>query len=172
MLLLPQLKTVQSTDPRLADSLQRIVDAVNTLGVGTGVDPAGNTAPPAPISAISVQAADGIFDVALTDNSPVTRGISYFVESDTTPGFNAPHVYALGPSRNMRVSLGNLTLYWRGYSQYLGSSPSAPVAFGAPPTPVIGGGSAGPALQSSAGSGTASGTGQQGGSGYGKNLFR
>src|SRR5580704_11742359 len=85
MLLLPQLKTVQSTDPRLADSLQRIVDAVNTLGTGTGVDPAGNTAPPAPISAISVQAADGIFDIALTDNSPVTRGISYFVESDTTP---------------------------------------------------------------------------------------
>jgi hypothetical protein len=172
MLQLPQLKTVESTDPRLADSLQRIVNAVNTLGVGTGVDPAGATQPPAPIAAISVQAADGIFDVALTDNSQITRGISYFVESDTTPGFNQPHVYSLGPSRNMRVSLGNLTLYWRGYSQYLGSAPSAPVAFGSPPAAVVGGGVSGPAPQSSSGSGTASGTGQQGGSGFGKTLSR
>jgi hypothetical protein len=166
MLLLPQLKTIQSSNPKLADSLQRIVDAVNTLGVGTAVDPAGNTAPPASISAISVQAADGIFDIAITDNSPVTRGISYFVESDTVPGFNAPHVYALGPSRNMRVSLGNLTLYWRGYSQYLGSQPSAPVVFGSPATAVVGGGAAGPPPQSSSGSGTASGG--SGGSGFGK----
>ncbi|MGH9591655.1 MAG: hypothetical protein ACRD5L_01090, partial [Bryobacteraceae bacterium] len=113
MLNLPQLKHVESSDPRLADSLRRIVDAVNNLAIGTGVDPAGATQSPTPIAAISVHAADGIFDVALTDNSPLTRGISYFVESDTTPGFNQPHVYSLGPSRNMRVALGNLTLYWR-----------------------------------------------------------
>lgn len=172
MLNLPQLKTTESTDPRLADSLRRIVDAVNNLAVGTGVDPAGATAPPAAISAISVTAADGIFDVAITDNSPLVRGINYFVESDTTPGFNQPHVYSLGPSRNMRISLGNLTLYWRGYSQYAGSSPSSPVTHGNPPAAVVGGGASGPALQPSSGSGTASGTGQQGGSGFGKIQFR
>jgi len=172
MLLLPQLKTIQSSNPKLADSLQKIVDAVNNLAVGTGVDPAGATQPPAQLAAISVLAADGIFDVALTDNSAVTRGISYFAESDTTPGFNAPHVYPLGPSRNLRIALGNLTLYWRAYSQYLGSAPSTPVTFGSPPTAVAGGGSAGPAQQNSAGSGTASGTGQQGGSGFGKTPTR
>jgi hypothetical protein len=172
MLNLPQLTHVESSDPRLADSLRRIVDAVNTLGVGTGVDPAGATEAPTSIASLNVIAANGIFDIALTDNSPITRGISYFVESDITPGFNQPHVYSLGPSRNLRVSLGNLTLYWRAYSQYLGSDPSAPVAFGAPPTAVVGGGSAGPALQPSSGSGTAAGTGQQGGSGFGKSLFR
>jgi hypothetical protein len=172
MLNLPQLKHVEASDPRLADSLRRIVDAVNALGVGTGVDPAGATESPMPIASINVIAANGIFDIALTDNSPITRGISYFVESDVTPGFNQPHVYSLGPSRNLRVALGNLTLYWRAYSQYLGSAPSAPVAFGAPPSAVVGGGSAGPALQPSQGSGTAAGTGQQGGSGFGRHLFR
>lgn len=172
MLNLPQLKHVETSDPRLADSLRRIVDAVNTLGVGTGVDPAGATESPTPIASLNVIAANGIFDIALTDNSPITRGINYFVESDVTPGFIQPHVYSLGPSRNLRVALGNLTLYWRAYSQYLGSAPSTPVAFGAPPSAVVGGGSAGPALQSSSGSGTAAGTGQQGGSGFGKSLFR
>ncbi len=173
MLQLPQLKHLESGDPRLYDALNTIVTAVNNLGRGVGVDPAGATPAPAPVAALSVTAADGIFDVAITDNSTLVRGISYFVESDTTPGFTQPHVYALGPSRNTRLTLGNLTLYWRAYSQYLGSAPSAPVAFGSPPTAVTGGGtSAGPAQQPSAGSGTASGTGQQGGSGFGKNLYR
>jgi hypothetical protein len=172
MLQLPQLKTIESTDPRLADSLSRLQSAVNTLGAGTGVDPAGQTPAPAQIAAISVLAADGIFDIAITDNSSVTRGINYFVESDTSAGFNAPQVYSLGPSRNLRVALGNLTLYWRGYSQYLGSAPSAPVSFGSPPTAVTGGGSSGPPQQASSGSGTASGNGQQGGSGFGKTASR
>ena len=155
MLNLPQLNHVETSDPRLADSLRRIVDAVNTLGVGTGVDPAGATESPTPIASLNVIAANGIFDIVLTDNSPITRGISYFVESDVTPGFNQPHVYSLGASRNLRVALGNLTLYWRAYSQYLGSAPSAPAAFGAPPSVVVGGDSAGPALQPSSGTRTA-----------------
>jgi hypothetical protein len=171
MLQLPQLKHIETGDPRLYSALKSVVDAVNNLGTGTGVDPAGATAAPVALAAISVQAADGIFDIALTDNSPLVRGIQYFVESDATPAFLQPHVYALGPSRNARLALGNLTLYWRGYSQYAGSQPSQPVTFGNPPSAVTGGGSAGPAQQPSSGSGTASGTGQQGGSGLGKQLY-
>jgi hypothetical protein len=173
MLQLPNLKHLESGDPRLYDALNRIVTAVNNLGRGVGVDPVGATAAPAPLAALSVTAAGGIFDVAITDNSPLVRGISYFVESDSTPAFAQPHVYSLGPSRNARFSLGNLTLYWRAYSQYLGSAPSAPIAFGNPPNAVAGGGAtSGPAQQPSAGSGTAAGNGQQGGSGFGKELFR
>lgn len=172
MLQLPQLKHVESADPKLYSALKAVVEAVNNLGRGTGVDPAGAISPPSAPAAISVHGGDGIFDIAITDNSPLVRGISYFVESDTTPAFAQPHVYALGPSRNARLALGNLTLYWRAYSQYPGSDPSAMTAFGNPPLAVVGGGVAGPAQQPSSGSGTAPGTGQQGGSGYGRNLYR
>jgi hypothetical protein len=165
MLTIPQLAQIKGRDPYLYESLQQVVGAVNSLGRATGVDPAGSIAAPAPIGALSVAAADGIFDIALTDNSPVRRGIFYFAESDTTPAFTAPHVYFLGSSRNLRVSIGNQTLYWRAYSQYIGSVPSPPVAFGAPPVAVTGGGLAGPPLQPSSGSGTAGA--QQGGSGFG-----
>jgi hypothetical protein len=172
MLQLPQLKSVETGNPKLYTALKSIVDAVNNLGRGSGVDPSGGIAPPTPPAAISVTAADGIFDIAITDNSQLVRGISYFLESDTTPAFTQPHVYPLGPSRNARLALGNLTLYWRAYSQYVGSDPSQVTTFGNPATAVVGGGSAGPAQQPSAGSGTASGTGQQGGSGFGRNLYR
>ncbi len=172
MLQLPQLKHVESNDPQLYSALKTVVEAVNNLGRGTGVDPAGSIAQPIAPAAISVKGADGIFDIAITDNSPLVRGISYFAESDTSPAFTQPHVYALGPSRNARLSLGNLTLYWRVYSQYPGSDPSAATSFGSPPTAVVGGGVSGPAQQPSAGSGTAPGTGQSGGSGYGKSLYR
>jgi hypothetical protein len=166
MLTLSQLAQIKKESPYTYEALTQVVTAVNSIGRATGVDPTGEISAPSPIGGISVVAADGIFDVAITDNSAVNRGIYYFAESDTTPGFSAPHVYFLGSSRNLRVSLGNQTLYWRGYSQYLGSQPSAPVAFGSPATAVVGGGAAGPAPQSSSGSGTASGG--SGGSGFGK----
>jgi hypothetical protein len=168
MLNIPQLAQVKARDPYVYESLSQIVSAINSLGRATGVDPSGSIAQPANIGGISVVAAGGIFDIAITDNSAVHRGICYFAESDTSQNFTAPRVYFMGCSRNLRVALGSLTLYWRGYSQYIGSTPSTPIAFGSPPTAVAGGGSAGPALQPSAGSGTA--TAQQGGSGFGTAL--
>jgi hypothetical protein len=165
MLNIPQLAQIKGRDPYLYESLTQVVAAVNSLGRATGVDPTGAIAPPVSIGALSVLAADGIFDLAIIDNSPVRRGIFYFAESDVTPSFTAPHVYFLGSSRNLRISLGNQTLYWRAYSQYTGSTPSAPVTFGSPAAAVVGGGATGPALQPSSGSGTA--TAQQGGSGFG-----
>ena len=168
MLTIPQLARLKTADPYLYESLRQIVSAVNALGRATGVDPAGSIELPAPIGGLTVTAADGIFDVAITDNSPVHRGVFYFAESDTSSSFIAPRVHFLGCSRNLRLALGNVTLYWRAYSQYLGSLPSPPVTFGSPPTAVAGGGSNGPALLPSAGSGTAQA--QQGGSGFGRDL--
>ena len=167
MLKVPQLARVKGEAPYVYEALTHIVSAVNQLGRATGVDPSGTIAAPETIGSISVTAADGIFDVAITDNSQVHRGIFYFAESDTSPAFIAPHVHFLGSSRNLRSALGNQTLYWRAYSQYLGSDPSPPVTFGTPPAAVSGGGtSAGPALQASSGSGTAAG--DSGGSGFGR----
>ena len=168
MLTIQQLAKLKSRDPYLYESLRQIVAAVNALGRATGVDPAGSIEPPAPIGGLAVAAADGIFDLVITDNSPVHRGIFYFAESDTSSSFTTPRVHFLGCSRNARLALGNVTLYWRAYSQYLGSLPSPPVTFGAPPTAVVGGGSSGPSLAPSSGSGTAKA--QQGGSGFGRDL--
>jgi len=149
------------------EALTQLVNGVNSLGRATGVDPSGTIAAPSPIGSLNVTAADGIFDLAITDNSALNRGIFYFAESDTTPAFHQPYVHFLGSSRNLRVALGNQTLYWRAYSQYLGSETSQPIAFGTPPTAVTGGGAAsGSPLQPSNGSGTASGS--QGGSGFGQ----
>jgi hypothetical protein len=91
----------------------------------------------------------------------------YFAESDATPGFTTPRVYFLGSSRNLYVQLGNQTLYWRAYSQYVGSSPSAPVTFGTPATAVTGGGSSGPTPLPSGGSGTLANGTVVGGNGFG-----
>jgi hypothetical protein len=167
MLKVGQLAQIKGESPYVYEALTQIVNAVNSLGRATGVDPSGTIEQPAPIGSLSVTSADGIFDLAITDNSSVHRGIFYFAESDVTPAFSRPRVHFLGSSRNLRVALGNQTLYWRAYSQYLGSDPSAPVTFGTPPIAVIGGGTAaGPQMQPSTGSGTAPGT--AGGSGFGR----
>ena len=168
MLKIAQLAQIKSDSPYVYEALVQLVNGVNAVGRGTGVDPSGTISAPVPIGSLNVTAADGIFDLAITDNSSVNRGIFYFAESDTTPAFNQPYVHFMGSSRNLRISMGNQTLYWRAYSQYLGSDPSEPVTFGTPPAAVTGGGTAaGPALQSSSGSGTASGS--EGGSGFGVN---
>jgi len=167
MLKIGQLAQIKSESPYVYEALTQLVNGVNAVGRATGVDPSGAIEAPSPIGSLNVTAADGIFDLAITDNSTLNRGIFYFAESDTTPSFSHPYVHFLGSSRNLRISMGNQTLYWRAYSQYLGSDPSPPVTFGTPPTAVSGGGtSAGPALQASSGSGTAAG--DSGGSGFGR----
>jgi hypothetical protein len=93
----------------------------------------------------------------------------YFAESDVTPAFSAPRVYFLGASRNLYVQLGNQTLYWRAFSQYIGSLASTPVAFGTPPTAVVGGGASGPTPQPSQGSGALPNGKVRGGNGFGSN---
>src|ERR1700719_3846286 len=154
MLKISQLARIKSESPYVYEALTQLVNGVNAVGRATGVDPSGSIASPSPIGSLNVSAADGIFDLAITDNSTLNRGIFYFSGWDTTPAFHQPYVHFMGSSRNLRVALGNQTLYWRAYSQYLGSDPSEPVTFGTPATPVAGGGTAtGPSLQASNGSG-------------------
>jgi hypothetical protein len=116
-----------------------------------------------------VQAANGWFDIAIADPSNTRPGLFYFAESDTAPAFAAPRVHFLGASRNLYVQLGNQTLYWRAYSQYVGSLPSAPVTFGSPPVAVAGGGSSGPSPLPSQGSGALASGLVRGGNGFGIN---
>lgn len=167
MLTVAQLAPLRSRDPYLYETLVKLVSGVNAASLHAGVDPAVPAPAPAAIAMLQVQAANGWFDLAISDPAATRPGLYYFAESDTTPGFLAPRVYFLGPSRNLYVQLGNQTLYWRAYSQYIGSFPSAPVAYGAPPIAVSGGGASGPALLPSSGSGVEPSGVVRGGNGFG-----
>jgi hypothetical protein len=169
MLTVAQLAPLKDRDPYLYETLTKIVSAVNATSQRAGVDPSTPSPAPSPIASISVQASNGWFDISIADPSDSRPGLFYFAESDVTPAFNAPRVYFLGASRNLYVQLGNQTLYWRGFSQYIGSLPSSPVSFGSPPIAVVGGGAAGPAPQPSRGSGALKNGRAAGGNGFGLN---
>jgi hypothetical protein len=167
MLTIAQLAPLKNRDPYLYETLTKIIAAVNATGQRAGVDPSKPLPAPAPIAAFAVQATNGWFDLAISDPNSARPGLFYFAESDTTPAFAAPRVYFLGASRNLYLQLGNQTLYWRAYSQYIGSNPSAPVTFGSPPAAVTGGGASGPAPLPSSGSGLLAPGVVRGGNGFG-----
>ncbi len=159
MLTLPQLKDIQSRDPYTYEALRALQSYVNNLAHLLNLDGAAQNTPPPNIGSLSVVAADGIFDVAITDKQGPRRPIFYFAEYSASPNFTNPIVVDMGTTRNLRLQLGNQTLYWRAYSQYLGSPISAKVTFGTPPIALTGGGVNGPAPQPSQGSGGGSGVG-------------
>jgi hypothetical protein len=167
MLTVAQLAPLKDRDPYLYETLVKIVSAVNSTSQRAGVDPSTPAPAPSSIASLTVGASNGWFDLAIADPSNSRPGLFYFAESDVTPGFNSPRVYFMGASRNLYVQLGNQTLFWRAYSQYIGSEPSAPVTFGNPPTPVAGGGSSGPAPLPSQGSGALPNGLLRGGNGFG-----
>ena len=169
MLTVAQLAPLKDRDPYLYETLVMIVASVNSTSQRAGVDPSTPAPAPSPVASISVQASNGWFDISVTDPSDSRPGLFYFAESDITPAFGAPRVYFMGASRNLYVQLGNQTLYWRAYSQYIGSLPSAPVTFGSPPNAVSGGGSSGPAPLPSTGSGVLPNGLVRGGNGFGIN---
>lgn len=159
-----------ATPAQLYETIRDLEDGLNTIALHTAVSVVGSqVAPPRPV-ALSVKAANGIFDVQITDNHPSTADLTpeYFVEYATDSGFSAPIVKHLGPSRNWRTSLGNQTLFWRVYSQYGRSSPTSDHVYVTGNIAVVGGGSAGPTIQTSAGSGTNPTSGLGGGVGYGR----
>jgi hypothetical protein len=167
MLTVAQLVPLKNRDPYLYETLVKIVAAVNATSRRAGVDPSTPSPAPDPIASLTVRASNGWFDISITDPSNSRPGLFYFAESDITPGFNSPRVYFMGSSRNLYVQLGNQSLYWRAYSQYIGSLPSAPVTFGTPALPVSGGGITGPSPLPSQGSGALTNGNAPGGNGFG-----
>jgi hypothetical protein len=165
---IPNLDYLRKKDQKLAEAIVALTNSITNLERGTTVsaNPKLATLPPPQVTSFIVTAADGIFQGTIVDTGNVRKGVEYFAEYDIDLNFTQPHVIHIGTARTFRMGLGNLSLYWRAYSQYQGSPPSIPVNFGNP-TAVIGGGANGPALPGSTGSGTASQNGQQGGQGYG-----
>jgi hypothetical protein len=167
MLTVAQLAPLKDRDPCLYETLTKVVAAVNATSQRAGVDPSTPSPAPSPIASLAVQAANGWFDISISDPSDSRPGLFYFAESDVTPAFSSPRVYFMGASRNFYGQLGNQTLYWRAYSQYVGSLPSSPVTFGSPAMAVAGGGSSGPTPLPSNGSGALPNGLLRGGNGFG-----
>ena len=185
-----ELNYIAQKDTYAGRLFGRIIEAVNTGFKNAGVSAIGKTTPPPPIDSINVQgtisngiltAPSEILHHTLTHNQAIQKGVRYFSEIDTSPEFLAPHVIDHGTSRSSFLTLpandnsnAQHTYYLRSYAQYHGSDPCTPTVFG-----NSGGaigiqmtGTSKTSLLTSAGSGTASPTGQQGGKGLGVVLNR
>jgi hypothetical protein len=171
-LLIKSLSSIKQ-DPtlkRTGEAFDDIVSGTSNLAAQLSADPGGADITPANVAQVTAQhLGNGLVDVAIVDNSSISRAINYHVEYDTSPSFSVnPRGQSLGPWRNGSVTLPNGTWYVRGYSQYPnGGPPSAPIVN---PSPITVTGSAALPLLSSQGSGT--GKAGQGGSGSGKTLTR
>lgn len=166
-----------------AAALERLQQAINNIATQLGVDPTGVLPAPAPVQKLNIKTdGNGTVHATIDDNNPITRNLHYFVEYSTDKAFSQPHVVHLGASRSANpITLPAMdddgqpqVYYWRAYSQHPGSMPGEPVYHGGSdnPTPIAPGGSTQMTLLPSTGSGTAQNSGQQGGAGFGKVLFR
>ena len=176
------LRNIPEIGRYLGEAFRKLVDGTNLLGQNSAVDAVGTMPEPPTVQQLQVKTnGAGLVHAVINDQNTIQRNLHYFVEYDTNPAFTQPHVVHLGASRSMNpITLpamddnGNpQQFYFRAYSQYPGSTPGQPVHFGGEtPTPVNPGGTQQMTLIPSTGSGTAQASGQQGGSGFGKVLFR
>ena len=136
------IRTIPIIGSRLYDSLKSIQDQVSNIETQTNTNSSAQpTAPPA-INGVHVSTGPGgEFQIAITDQNQISRGINYWAEHDSDPNFSNPHIIDMGQSRNHSVYLGSQALHWRAYSSYP-SSPSSPAAYhgsAGQPLPVTGG---------------------------------
>jgi hypothetical protein len=165
----------------LGRALRGLVDSVNGLSQNISADSTSTLPAPTPIQALTVKANGGLVHAVITDTAAIQKNTHYLLEYDTDPAFSQPQVVHLGPSRTMQPMIlpaldddGNAqTFHFRAYKQQPGGLPSTPVNFGGTsPTPVSPGGTQRLTLIPSTGSGTAQPSGNEGGSGFGKTLYR
>jgi hypothetical protein len=142
---------------KLGEALDSIARQTNTLEQQGNMNANGQPAAPPAIQSVKVTGQNGHFDISISDPSAIYRGIQYFAEHADNPHFTNSITIPMKDSRNANIFLGNVTRYWRAYSSYASSPPSAPAYHGgaAQPIGVSGGGAiGGPAFQASQGSGT------------------
>jgi hypothetical protein len=173
----PYINEIMQRDVQLGQLLQRHEKAINKAAASAGVAPVGEVSAPLPPNGVTVKASGEMVHIAVNDQNALSRVIQYHTEYANDSAFTQPWVIDHGSSRNHTITLptknddGSVTHNWffRSYSQYAGSKPSAYTVYGgaASPTAIVLTGSTQLTLPSSNGSGTASPNGSQGGQGLG-----
>jgi hypothetical protein len=156
-----------------AAALEKIQNAINSLGTNLAADPTGTLPALSPLQGVNV-ASDGagLVHVTLTDNAETQKSIRYFTE--WSPDGASWYPEDMGASRQRVLSLPQGSYTIRAFHQAQGGLPSTPVYYGGPTSPtkiVISSGST-TTLLAPTGSGTGAPDGSQPGVGLGKTLFR
>lgn len=167
-------------NPTLGAVLRQFRNAINQTAQNAGVSPVGQADAPPQIGALTVKASGETVHATINEPNQINNQIEYFLEYANEPNFLAPHVAHLKSARGHFLTLpakndaGDAQpWYFRAYSQYPGSKPSAPVYFGGKtPQKVTLSGTTQLTPLTSTGSGTATSTGGQGGWGRGKTPFK
>lgn len=138
---LPNMDQITAWSPLLAECIQSIGGAIDTLGQKSSFNPQGGTVKPTPPSAINVTASpSGIHRVSITDNSPRTRAANNFVEHSIDPNFGPDSVQVehLGVARQRSIpqSMGTTPVYYRAYTAYPDGARSDIIYFGGATNPT------------------------------------
>jgi hypothetical protein len=144
-----QLENLRRQNWSLGEALDDVSTAIDNLSSAVSNDPNGSDVGPPQVGQVNVSTGPqsvtdsvgnlvplgGGAHVTITDNSKITRAITYHLEYDTSPHFTNPQYEFLGPGRGRMLSLPNGTYYVRAYSQYAaGGPPSGPVLASQPVT--------------------------------------
>lgn len=125
---IPQVRNynyIRQDDPKYAEAFDDHSRAHQNVAAQLATDPNGSPIVPAAPALIQVQEMNGFVDLAITDNSPISRAINYFLEISSTPGFENPRTVPLGPSRNYHTTLPNGTYSLRARAQYPAGGPAS-----------------------------------------------
>lgn len=148
---LAAIRSGNYTPAQLHECLSDIIGSVNNIGPQANAAPVGSYPQPQPHSKLSVLGGNGIFDIAMTDESPQYRGNENFVDYSETADFSDFHTIHVGASNNHRVNLGKKALHFRSYPSYPTTGPATPIYH---PTVVDGSAPDEPPMQANQGSGT------------------
>lgn len=131
------IRSGKATGAHMQEALDDLQNQIHLMAQQTNANPTGSVQAPPQISSVSVSfPAPGVHQVSIQDNNPVSRGIVYHFEASTTADFSQPILVQSGPSRDHVNFYGKGPLFWRGFSQYPASPPSAPVYLGTPTSPT------------------------------------
>jgi hypothetical protein len=169
------LARIFTSDANAGSFFKKIIDAINTLGINTGVSPNGDNPPPPPVTKVTVKSAGETIHAVADHPGTISRGIKYVWQvSANDPAFSQPHNFP-SESRTFMQNFptkddgGHMVNYYvRVIPQYRGSQAQTPTAYGGTtPAAVTLSGSTAMTLLPSTGAGTAANNGQQGLQGLG-----